>query len=120
MTDSKDVVGEESGLLRAREEDGDEAVCATISAGCRKIGAPAVERFQLLRYQLASGIRKVIAIVGPHKSRAAKFSSLILLLAAGIWSIWQNVSEKAPFFATTFSRPFKDQSGQWRNFIRGQ
>ena len=30
-------------------------------------------------------------------------------------TIWQNVSEKGPFFATTFSRPFKDQSGKWRN-----
>lgn len=29
--------------------------------------------------------------------------------------IWQNVSEKGPFFATTFSRPFKDQAGAWRN-----
>ena len=29
--------------------------------------------------------------------------------------IWQNVSEKGPFFSTTFSRPFKDQSGAWRN-----
>lgn len=29
--------------------------------------------------------------------------------------IWQNVSEKEPFFATTFSRPFKDQSGAWHN-----
>ena len=29
-------------------------------------------------------------------------------------TIWQNVSEKGPFFATTFSRPFKDQSGEWR------
>ena len=28
-------------------------------------------------------------------------------------TIWQNVSEKG--FATTFSRPFKDQSGAWRN-----
>ncbi|MDH4080639.1 MAG: hypothetical protein OEU68_12570 [Nitrospira sp.] len=26
-------------------------------------------------------------------------------------TIWQNVGEKGPFFATTFSRPFKDQSG---------
>ncbi len=26
-----------------------------------------------------------------------------------------NTSEKGPFFATTFSRPFKDQSGAWRN-----
>ena len=23
-------------------------------------------------------------------------------------TIWENVSEKGPFFATTFSRPFKD------------
>ena len=30
-------------------------------------------------------------------------------------TIWQNESEKGPFFATTFSRPFKDQSGAWRN-----
>jgi len=30
-------------------------------------------------------------------------------------TIWQNVSEKGPFFATTFSRPFKDQSGAWRS-----
>ena len=30
-------------------------------------------------------------------------------------TIWQNVSEKGPFFATTFSRPFKDQTGAWRN-----
>ena len=30
-------------------------------------------------------------------------------------TIWQNVSERGPFFATTFSRPFKDQSGAWRN-----
>lgn len=30
-------------------------------------------------------------------------------------TIWQNVSETGPFFSTTFSRPFKDQSGAWRN-----
>ncbi|MDH4083668.1 MAG: hypothetical protein OEY60_04835 [Nitrospira sp.] len=30
-------------------------------------------------------------------------------------TIWRNVSEKGPFFSTTFSRPFKDQSGAWRN-----
>ncbi len=30
-------------------------------------------------------------------------------------TIWQNTSEKGPFFSTTFSRPFKDQSGAWRN-----
>jgi hypothetical protein len=30
-------------------------------------------------------------------------------------TIWQNQSEKGPFFSTTFSRPFKDQSGAWRN-----
>jgi hypothetical protein len=30
-------------------------------------------------------------------------------------TIWQNASENGPFFATTFSRPFKDQSGSWRN-----
>ena len=30
-------------------------------------------------------------------------------------TIWENVSEKGPFFATTFTRPFKDQSEAWRN-----
>jgi hypothetical protein len=30
-------------------------------------------------------------------------------------TIWQNVSEKRPFFTPTFFRPFKDQSGAWRN-----
>lgn len=30
-------------------------------------------------------------------------------------TIWENISEKGPFFSTTFSRPFKDQSGAWRN-----
>jgi len=32
-------------------------------------------------------------------------------------TIWQNASEKGPFFAKTFSRPFKNQSGKWRNGI---
>ncbi len=30
-------------------------------------------------------------------------------------TIWQNQSEKGPFFSTTFSRSFKDQSGRWQN-----
>ena len=30
-------------------------------------------------------------------------------------AIWQNVSEKGPFVAATFSRLFKDQSGACRN-----
>jgi hypothetical protein len=30
-------------------------------------------------------------------------------------TIWQNSSEKGPFFSTTFSRPFKDQSREWCN-----
>ena len=30
-------------------------------------------------------------------------------------TIWENAGEKGPFFATTFFRPFKDQSGEWRN-----
>jgi hypothetical protein len=37
-------------------------------------------------------------------------------------TIWQNVSEKGPFFATTFSRPVKNQSGgmaQW-DLIRSE
>ena len=32
-----------------------------------------------------------------------------------IATIWMNSSEKGPFFSTTFSRPFKDHSGAWRN-----
>ena len=30
-------------------------------------------------------------------------------------TISPNVSEKGAFFATTFSRPFKDHSGAWHN-----
>ena len=30
-------------------------------------------------------------------------------------TIWENTSENGPFFSTTFSRPFKDQSGTWRS-----
>jgi hypothetical protein len=30
-------------------------------------------------------------------------------------TIWENTSEKGLFFSTTFSRPFKDQSGIWPN-----
>ena len=30
-------------------------------------------------------------------------------------TIWENTSEKGLFFATTFSCPFKDQFGAWRN-----
>ena len=30
-------------------------------------------------------------------------------------TIWENTSKKGPFFSATFSRPFKDQSGTWRN-----
>jgi hypothetical protein len=30
-------------------------------------------------------------------------------------TIWENTSEKGPFFSTTFSRPFKDQSRMWHN-----
>jgi hypothetical protein len=30
-------------------------------------------------------------------------------------TIWQNASEKGPFFSTAFSRSFKDKSGAWRN-----
>ena len=30
-------------------------------------------------------------------------------------TIWQNAGEKGQFFSTSFSRPFKDGSGAWRN-----
>ena len=30
-------------------------------------------------------------------------------------TIWENTSENGSFFSTTFSRPFKDQTGAWRN-----
>lgn len=30
-------------------------------------------------------------------------------------TIWQNVSEKSPLFAATFSRSFMNQSEGWRN-----
>ena len=30
-------------------------------------------------------------------------------------TIWQHVSENGPFFSTTLSRPFKNQSVEWHN-----
>ena len=34
---------------------------------------------------------------------------------------WQSTSEKSPFFATTFSRSFKDQSGHGaKHLVRSQ
>ena len=30
-------------------------------------------------------------------------------------TIWKNSGERGPFYSATFSRPFKDQSGAWRN-----
>ena len=30
-------------------------------------------------------------------------------------TIWENSGANGPFFATTFSRSFKDVEGQWRN-----
>ena len=30
-------------------------------------------------------------------------------------TIWQNTSENGPFFSIIIFRPFKDQSGAWRN-----
>jgi hypothetical protein len=30
-------------------------------------------------------------------------------------TVWQNLSEKGPFFPMTFLRPFKNQTGAWRN-----
>jgi hypothetical protein len=32
-------------------------------------------------------------------------------------TIWQNVSEKGPFFSTTLSRPFKDHTSTWRHAL---
>ena len=30
-------------------------------------------------------------------------------------TIWENTNASGPFFSTTFSRSYKDQSGTWRN-----
>ena len=30
-------------------------------------------------------------------------------------TIWENTSKNGPFFSTTFSRSYKDPSGNWRN-----
>ena len=32
-------------------------------------------------------------------------------------TIWQNVSEKGPFFSTTLSRPLKDHTSTWRHAL---
>ena len=30
-------------------------------------------------------------------------------------AVWQNTGEKGPFFSVTFSRPYKDVEGNWKN-----
>lgn len=30
-------------------------------------------------------------------------------------AVWQNTGEKGPFFSVTFSRPYKDAEGKWKN-----
>ena len=40
------------------------------------------------------------------------FVPFVALVQGGV-TIGQNISEKGPFFATTISRPFEDQSGTW-------
>lgn len=30
-------------------------------------------------------------------------------------TIWMNSGERGPFYAATFSRPFKNADGEWRN-----
>ncbi len=30
-------------------------------------------------------------------------------------AIWENTGEKGPFFSVTFSRPYKDAEGNWKN-----
>jgi len=40
VTDSKGGIGKESGSLGSSEHDGDEAVCATMSAGAERSALP--------------------------------------------------------------------------------
>ena len=30
-------------------------------------------------------------------------------------AVWENAGAKGPFFSATFSRPYKDVEGKWRN-----
>jgi hypothetical protein len=30
-------------------------------------------------------------------------------------AVWENTGEKGPFFSVTFSRPYKDVAGNWKN-----
>lgn len=30
-------------------------------------------------------------------------------------TLWQNESEKGPFYSATFARPYKDKDGNWHN-----
>jgi len=62
---------------------------------------------------LGSSPRRLTTKIQPNK---LQLNSSHTLPSGNIKAtIWQNVSKNGPFFATTFSRPFKDQSGAWRN-----
>lgn len=30
-------------------------------------------------------------------------------------AVWENIGEKGPFFSVTFSRPYRDAEGNWKN-----
>ena len=47
----------------------------------------------------------MLPTINPHTLRCGNIKA----------TIWQNASEKGPFYATTFSRSYKDQSDAWRN-----
>jgi len=68
------------------------------------IGSPLFVR-EPISFQTKGGNKMAINKKPTHTLRCGNIKA----------TIWQNVSEKGPFFATTFSRPFKDQTGAWRN-----
>ena len=46
----------------------------------------------------------------PHSTPATAFRSGNVNVA-----VWENTGETGPFFSITFSRPYKDAQGNWKN-----
>ena len=46
----------------------------------------------------------------PHSKPATAFRSGSVNAA-----VWENTGETGPFFSITFSRPYKDAQGNWKN-----
>jgi hypothetical protein len=68
-----------------------------------------------MMYPTSSMLLLLAPFMGGNKMATNKQPANTLRCGGIRATIWQNVSENGPFFTTIFSRPFKDQSGEWHN-----